>query len=302
MELRQLLAFVTLAETHNFTRAAETLSLTQPAVTRQIGGLEAELGTRLLDRLGRRVELTASGQALLPYATEVLRLTDEAHRKVLDINHGDAGRLSIGASSTAATYMLPPVLNAFRTAYPQIQLSVATGPSPRVSEMVRAGVVDLGIVMDYQDEAGISAVVLANYAICLAVSPTHPLASGGAQQPITLADALSGMPLIVMQEGATLRTYVERLLAESGIAFHASIELDNVEAIKKMIEAGIGISILPEIAIGSERAAGKLVALSLAGVPAAEQQIAATYRKDKYISAAMRGFLTILSESQTTQQ
>jgi DNA-binding transcriptional LysR family regulator len=297
LEIRQLLAFVTVAARRNFTRAAQELSLTQPAVTRQVGGLESELGTKLMDRLGRRTELTSAGQALLPYAEEILRLADEARRKVLDINHGVAGHLSIGASSTAATYFLPPLLNSYRNAFPQVQLSVATGASPRVGDMVRSGGVDIGIVMDHQDQAGIGAVVLATYEVCLATAPNHPLARSGPGDEISLDAALGNSPLIVMQPGATLRTYVERLLAVADIPFRPSIELDNVEAIKKMIEAGIGISILPEIAIGAERAAGTLVALPIRDLPVAQQQIAAIYREDRYLSAAMRGFLDILSAS-----
>lgn len=104
MELRQLEAFLRVAETQNFTRAAEELSLTQPAVTRQVGALESQLQVKLLDRLGRRVELTPAGQALRRYAIEILRLAAEAEQAVTEVRQGTAGTLAVGASSTVATY------------------------------------------------------------------------------------------------------------------------------------------------------------------------------------------------------
>ena len=290
-------AFVTIVSEGSFTRAADKLSLTQPAVTRQIAALESELGAKLLDRLGRRVELTAAGEAMAGYAAEILRLGEEARSAVADVRKGVSGRLSIGASSTAATYLLPPILNAYRLAHPQVQLSVVTGPSPRIGEIVRSGSVDIGIVMDYEEQGGIGAVVIADYDICLTVAPDHPLTVGARDSAQPLIESLAGMPLIVMQRGATLRTFVDKLLSDAGISPTVSMEMDNVEAIKKMIEAGLGVSILPEIAISAEVAAGQLAALSLSGLPGIVQRIAATYRSDKYLSAAMSGFLELCGQT-----
>src|SRR5579872_5806481 len=114
MELHQLEAFEAVALNRSFTRAADELCLTQPAVTRQIAALERELKTRLFDRLGRSVQLTTSGEALHRYSAEVLRLTREAERAVADVATGAAGRLAVGANSTTATYLLPPLLRRFR--------------------------------------------------------------------------------------------------------------------------------------------------------------------------------------------
>ena len=118
MELRQLETFVRVAELRSFTQAAELLYLTQPAVTRQVAALEAQLKTRLFDRLGRTVQLTAAGESLYRYAVEMLRLGREAERAVGDVVTGTAGRLAIGANSTTATYLLPPLLRQFRESYP----------------------------------------------------------------------------------------------------------------------------------------------------------------------------------------
>src|SRR4051794_25233141 len=114
MELRQLRTFVRVAALGSFSRAAEELMLTQPAVTRQIAALERECRTRLLERLGRRVELTPAGEMLHRYAAQMLRLEDEAARAVSDVAAGVAGRLALGASSTTAAYVLPPLLRRYR--------------------------------------------------------------------------------------------------------------------------------------------------------------------------------------------
>ncbi|BDI33103.1 LysR family transcriptional regulator [Capsulimonas corticalis] len=291
MELRQLEAFVKIASEKNFTRAAEELSLTQPAVTRQIAALEQELRTRLLDRLGRRVELTAAGAALYPYALEILRLADEARRAVGDVAQGVSGHLSVGASSTAATYLLPPLLRRFREEHPGVEMSVHTGASARVAEMVLANAVDMAVVMDFRERPGIASVTLAEYANVAVTYPDHALAR---QKEGIRVSQLAGIPLILMQTETSLRRQVDRLFMEAGVEKTVSMELDNVEAIKKMIEARLGVSILPLLAVHSEITDSRLAALTLQDAPAARQRLSAIYRVDKYRSAALQAFIQLL--------
>lgn len=294
MELRHLDTFVTVARQAGFTRAAEELSLTQPAVTRQIASLEAELHTRLLERLGRRVELTAAGQALYGYAVEILRLAREAERAVGDVTQGVGGRLAVGANSTTATYILPPLLRRFREQHAGVDLSVHTGVSARVVEMVVSNEVDVGVVTSYEAQSGLVALPLTEYATGVVVYPEHPFALRG--EAVPTAD-LQGSPLILMEEGTNLRATVDRLLSSAGVAEQVTMELDNVEAIKKMIEARLGISLLPLVSVEAEVAAGRLTALPLADVPTAQRRVAAIHRHDKYLSAALRAFLSLLQDS-----
>ncbi len=293
MEIRQLETFVAVSRLQSFTKAADELHLTQPAVTRQIAGLEAELHTRLLERLGRKVELTQAGEALLGYASEILRLSDEAVRSVSERTLGAAGRLSVGANNTTATYILPTILQRFRVRYPGVELSVHTGVSSHIVDMVAANTVDLGIVAYFVPRQGITEMSLADYATGVVVPPGHPLAAFG--DPVT-AEQLHGQSLILMEQGTNLRSYVDSLLSAAGVAEQAALELDNVEAIKKMIEAGLGISLLPFISVTTEVAMGTLCALPLANVPAAQRRLSAIYRRDKYLSAALKAFLSLLQE------
>ncbi len=299
MELRQLKTFEAVARLQSFTRAAEELFLTQPAVTRQVAALEAELHTRLLERLGRKVAFTQSGQVLYSYATEILRLSEEAHRSVTDINAGAAGKISVGANNTTATYLLPAILGKFRSQFPAVELSVHSGVSSRVVEMVADNVVDMGLVAYFAPRKGIVEVPLAEYATGVVVYPEHPLALES--EPVS-AVQLEGSPLILMEQGTNLRSYVDRLLSSAGVAEQVALELDNVEAIKKMVEARLGISLLPFISVQAEVQAGRLSALPLAGVPAAQRRLSAIYRRDKYLSAALRAFLGLLQQEMGQQE
>ncbi len=291
MELHQLEAFEGVAAHRSFTRAAEALCLTQPAVTRQIAALEAELKTRLFDRLGKTVELTAAGEALHRYAAEILRLTHEAGNAVADVATGAAGRLSVGANSTTATYLLPPLLRRFREANPGVELVVHTGISAQVADMVVANQVDVGVVTGFMGQAGLVEIPLTEYATVVVVFPDHPLAC--AATPVR-TEQLEGSPLILMEEGTNLRRYVDRLLSTAGVAERVTMELDNVEAIKKMIEARLGISLLPLISVEAEVRAGSLIALPLADLPNAHRSVTAIYRADKYRTGAVLRFLEML--------
>lgn len=296
MELRQLETFAKVAEMQSFTRASEALSLTQPAVTRQIAALEQELHTRLFERMGRRVLLTAAGDALRSYAVEMLRLSREAARVVADVTTGMSGRLAVGASSTAATYILPPLLRLFREAYPGVELSVHTGISAQVAEMVLSNTVDAGVVTWVGDESELTVIPLADFATGIVVYPDHPLTCRADPGSPVYAAELGGSPLIMMEEGTNLRTYVDRLLSAAGVQEQVTMELDNVEAIKKMIEARLGISLLPLVAVEAEVQAGRLVAFPLADVPGAHRRLVAIHRRDKYLTSPLRAMLKLLRE------
>jgi DNA-binding transcriptional LysR family regulator len=291
MELRQLETFVRLVELGTFTRAAEEMSLTQPAVTRQIAALEAELKTRLLDRLGRRVELTAAGKALFPYADRMVRLSQEAVVAVRDVAAGVSGPLSVGASGTASAYILPDVVRQFTQSYPTVELSVHTGPSARVADMVMRNLVDVGVVMNFEGHEGIDSVTVAFYESVLVVPLGHKLIREDKGAPV---EEFAQSDFIVMQRGTNLRSYVDQILAQSGEQPRIVMELDNVEAIKKMIEAGLGVSLLPKLAVEEEVASGRLAALPLAGIQNTKRPISAIYRQDKYLSAALKEFVEML--------
>ncbi|MBC8101195.1 MAG: LysR family transcriptional regulator [Cytophagales bacterium] len=307
MELHQLEAFEAVALHRSFTRAAESLFLTQPAVTRQIAALEGELKTRLFDRLGRTVQMTTAGEALHRYSELILRLIREAREAVGDTESGEAGKLTVGASSTLATYVLPHLLRRFRETLgggERIEIAIHTGVSARILDMVRGGNADIGLVTGEGDaaEAAIQAAatprdplldvrILADYETCVVVPTLHPLAE---RKRVTVAQ-IAPYSMILMESGTNLRTYVDRLLSTAGVPKQITMELDNVEAIKRMIEADLGISILPQVAVRAEVEEGRLAALTLSDSPRrAHRRIALVYRRDKYLSAPLKAFMALL--------
>ena len=290
MELHQLESFEAVVACGSFTRAAEALHLTQPAVTRQIAALEKELRAPLFDRLGRTVQMTTAGEALHRYAESIVRLAREARQAVFDIESGGTGRIAVGASSTLATYMLPSQLRRFRESHPCVEIAVHTGVSARILGMVRANEADVGLVTGEVHDRVLTATALADYETVVVVPPSHPLA---ARSSIS-ASELAGSPLILMETGTNLRTYVDGLLNAAGVEEQVTMELDNVEAIKRMIEAELGLSMLPEVSVSAEVAAGRLVALKLTGVPHARRRIRLVHRRDKYLSTALRAFMHLL--------
>lgn len=289
MELRNLETFARIASLGSFTKAADDLAITQPAATRQIAALEMELRTRLFDRLGRHVELTAAGRLLYRHAVDILRIADEAQRAIGEIASGAAGRISIGASSTAATYLLAPLLRRYRVAHPAVEVSVRTGASRRVADMVSHNEVDIGIVMETPDDEALRVIDLAQYASVVVVAPGEPFALR--EDSVTIED-LAGTELVLMQPGTSMRAMADRILA--GVRVGVSMELDNVEAIKKMVEARLGMSILPLVAVRDEVEAGRLVALEIRPVVASTQKIVAIHRRDKYLTAAIRDVIALL--------
>jgi DNA-binding transcriptional LysR family regulator len=303
MEFSQIEAFLTVARTQNFTRAAALLYLTQPAVTRQIAALEEELKTRLFDRLGRGTRLTAAGEVFLSYAERVVQLREEARVAVREIEAGTAGCLQVGASSTLATYVLPPLLKAFREAHPGVEIAIHTGVSARVRELVLAGSVEVGLVTTEgadttEHDTRLHREPLQRFTTCVVVPPAHPLT----EQPMPLdVSSLGKWPLVMMEPGTNLRAYSDHLLSEAGNPVHITMAFDNVEAIKRMIEAGLGISLLPEVAVQSEVEARKLVALSLAGESERGRQMALLSRKDAYQTTATKNFIDLLKIGLLTQ-
>jgi DNA-binding transcriptional LysR family regulator len=294
MELHQLEAFEAVLLHHSFTRAAEVLFLTQPAVTRQIAALETELKTPLFERLGRTVVPTAAGEVLHRYAEEILRLRREAREAVGEISVGAAGRLTVGASSTLATYVLPPLLRRFRAEYPKVEIAVTTGLSARILERVREGRADLGLVTTERDAArpdpALTLTPLADFDTVVVLPRDHPLTG---RECVRTGD-LAGVPLTLMEPGTNLRTYADHLFASAGVTPNVALELDNAEAIKRMVEAGLGVSLLPEVSVRSEVALGNLVVRPLADEPREHRRVVLARRRDKFLSASLNAFVGLL--------
>jgi DNA-binding transcriptional LysR family regulator len=289
VELFQLRSFLRVAEAGSFTRAAEELYLTQPAVTQHVRALERELGVPLFDRTGRGAQLTSAGEALCRYVRRSVALLEECRQVLADLETGAAGRLVLGAGVTTSIFHLPGWLRAFGDTYPGVDVVVRTGRSREVAALALEREIDLGLVTSPVRHPDLQVAGLFEEEIVLVTPRGHALA-GRALTSAELAEA----PLILFPQATGFREYLDRALAEAGVAARVKMESDSVEAIKSFVAVGLGVSFLPAAAVEAEVTSGVLARAEVAGLPPLRRQTSVLYRTDRYLSAAARGFLAIL--------
>lgn len=292
MELRHLRSFYEVASQRSFTRAAQSLHLTQPAVTQHVQSLEAKWGTPLLERLGRDIQMTAAGAVVMEYAERILRLVEECERAVEEVRTGMGGRIRIGAGATTSIVTLPEILGQLRAARPGIEVVVQIGDTAAVVDMVLHNRVDVGLVTSPVNHSELKVVSLFEEELTLLVYPSHPLAQRGAA---TLAQ-VSQEPLILFPPTSGFRNDIDHLFSAAGLSIRPTMELESLEAIKKLVEIGLGVSIIPRGSAPDEIASGTLIPVALSDAPPLTRQTRLIHRRDKYLSASIQAFLEILQD------
>jgi DNA-binding transcriptional LysR family regulator len=262
MELRQLRTFAMVVSCNSFSRAAEELNLTQPAVTAQIQRLEAELGLRLIERLPRRLLLTPAGETLLPFARSLLNLEEEAGRALAELKGLQAGCLRVGASPTIGTYLLPEMLGEFKRRYPGLRTIAEIAPTQRVAELLTMHALDLGLVEAPVEAAGLRAETFATDELVLVVPAGHPWAGRASVRP----EELPQQPHVAREPTSGTRRLVEERLRALGVEITPHLELGAVEAIVNAVAAGLGVSFVSRLAIGPEVRLGTLVVVPVEGL------------------------------------
>jgi len=291
MELRQLEIFRALAEELHFTKAAARVHCVQSNVTTQIRALESELGTRLFDRLAKRVVLTDTGRRFLPYAERILSTVEEG-RAAVGQHATPCGPLRIGTPESVLTYRLPRILGRFRRLYPKVELSFRPYLDLGLVHLLESGELDLAVWMeDAIRNDRLKAVRLRSERLVFIAAPKHPLV---AKKRVTPHD-LTGQTLLLTEAGCSYRTKLDQLLSVMSIRPESITEFSSVEAIKECVSLGMGLSLLPEIVVDRELARQQLVTLAWAG---AEMGIAThvVWHKDKWISPALGAFISLLEQ------
>jgi DNA-binding transcriptional LysR family regulator len=286
MDLRHLETFRTVATEQSFTRAAETLSYAQSSVTAQIQTLEAELGVPLFDRIGKRISLTTAGEQLLPYAGRIRDLVEEARASVR-LGGAPSGTLVIGSAETLCTYRLPPILRAFRKHYPEVQLTIHAGEPGDSRRDLASGEIDVAIQFgdDDDDDTGLHSIDLVAEPVSVVAAPDHPLAG----KLRVSARELARSTAILTENQCGYRRLYEAHLRRAGFDPQSTLHFNSVEAIKQCVMAGLGISILPTVAVERELARGSLTRLNV--TLHAEIRTKLTYRRDKWLSPTLRAFI-----------
>jgi DNA-binding transcriptional LysR family regulator len=289
--LPQIEAFLEVARRQNLSRAAEALFVSQPTLTARLQALEANLGEQLFVRTRRGMRLTDAGEAFLPYAEHVVRALGDGRERLDELRRGIAGRLVLGAPPT----VLPDVLARFSAGHPSVRLAVKTGTSEEILEMVLHDQVQLGIMRALGHPEVESTPLYADQLVLIA-GPSHRLAG---RRQVQLAD-LAGEALILFGRSASFRDDTEAIFHQAGVLPGSIMELDNIEAAKKMVERGLGISLVPASVVAAELAAGALTELVLSDAAPARREIVAVRRRDAGPpSGAVAVFLTMLRELAT---
>jgi DNA-binding transcriptional LysR family regulator len=289
--LGQLQAFLEVARLGNVTRAADSLFLTQPALSARLKRLEQEVGATLLLRDYKGARLTEAGRAFLPYAERAVSVMMEAHDVVTDAREGTAGELALATTQTLNTSVLPPVINRFVRANPSVRLSVRTAPSEQIMEMVLSGAVHLGLSRSLQDPQ-VESVPLYNEEYIFVVGAHHPLADA---KEMTVAD-LAGEIIVTLFRSPTFQLYVEALLRRNALPAPGIIDLDNPATGKEMLKEGIGVGLIPRTAAAPELEDGSLRRIEIADVPGLRRTMVALRLRTAPEQTSTAQFLDFLGD------
>ena len=294
MTLDQIRTFQAVAAARSFRRAAGALHLTQPAVSKQIRALEAELELPLLER-GKSARLTFAGAALLKYADQLALILRSAREEIADIKLLRSGHLALGATRGFATYFLPGLIESYRSRYPKITLSIESAWSPDITRRLVAHDLDLGLVVLVSPKidgfAELRLVPLAIWDLAFVVARRHPLA----KKKYVTWDDLQDASWILNREGCQFRDYVKTRLKERGGEMKVEVEIIGFELQKRLTQLGLGVSLLPKEFAAREIRQRNLKVLDIKGT-CLRGYACLAFRKDKYMHGAMKAFFELLQE------
>ncbi|MDD3141442.1 MAG: LysR family transcriptional regulator [Lachnospiraceae bacterium] len=257
MDLKQLKTFVVLSKNKNYTKTADELGYAQSSISAQIQQLEQELNTKLLDRIGKRVFLTVSGEMLLPYAIEMLALTSNIKDK-LDCGPSSHGQIIIGASESLCIFKLPAIVKSFKKSHPNIGLQLKLIENDQVVQKLTDNTIDIALTIGNSIEhPSITSLLKKREEILILCAPTHPLAS---KNMLDITD-FANQSLILTGSGCNYRAAFEYDLISHGIPYQIALEAGSVQAIKEMAASCLGLCALPNLAVRKELTANLLDAL-----------------------------------------
>ena len=293
--LPQIEAFLEVARRQNLSRAAEALFVSQPTLTARLQSLEATLGEQLFIRTRRGMRLTEAGDAFLPYAEHAVAALADGRERLAELRRGVAGRLVLGAPPTVSTYTLPALLARFSATHPGVRLAVKTGTSEEVLEMVLHDQVQLGIIRALANQE-IETIPLYTDTLVLIAGPGHRLARTSSGRQARMAD-LAGEVLVLFGRSSSYLQFTTATFRQAGVLPGSVLELDNIEAAKKMVERGLGVSLVPASTVAGELAAGTLARIELVDAAPARREIVAVRRRDAGPPSGAAGlFLDMLAE------
>lgn len=287
MDLFQLEVFLAVAREGSFSRAAEKLYRTQPAVSQTIRKLEAEIGEALFDRSSRDGTLTEAGRVLQDYAQKLLNLRGEARSALKELSEMHKGRLAIAANEFTCLYLLP-VLAEFRALYPKILVTVLRALASRIPDEVMKHGAELGVLSFMPDEPLLRSIVVYRDELAFVVHPRHRLASADSVS----IKQLGAESFVAHNVASPYRQKVLEAFRRHKTPLNMDVELPTIEAIKKFVAAGTGVALVPGICVEGETARGELVQVAVRDLRI-ERKLRLVYRKNASLSHSARAFLNV---------
>ena len=285
---RRLQVFHTVAKHLSFTKAAEQLFMTQPAVTFQIKQLEEHFNTRLFERSHGKIALTPAGRLMMNYAERILALSEEMETRVAELTGAMSGPLLLGASTTIAEFILPRILGEFKVAHPQVHTHLTVGNSEMIENRVADHALDVGLIESPSHLPGLHTVACCEDELVMICAPSHKLAKLAS----VTSQQILGEPFISRELGSGTREFSDQYLRQFGIApedLNVVMELGSPEAIKGVVETGLGVSIMSRARVAKERKLGTLAAVPLE--PRLIRAFSFVHPKEKFRSKLLTAFV-----------
>lgn len=287
-------AFLAVAETGSFVRAAERLMIGQPAVSSHVADLEKALKVVLFERLPRGARVTESGQLLLDYARRIKALEDEAEQAIAELRGVARGKLRIGASTTVGAYLLPKPIAEFKERFPAIELTLDIGNAAETQQRLLDGKLDFSVTEGFVEHPALSTEEIVQDQLVVIAPPTHPLVH---KRPVT-GSMLNDVPMLLREVGSGTREVTERAMQRKRIKPRQAMSIGSTEAIKQAVIAGLGISIVSRMTVERELSAGVLRIVSVSDW-IITRPILLTLVKGRPLSPATQAFLPAIRKSKS---
>ena len=275
LQLLQVEGFLEVARRGSVSRAAEALYITQPTLTARLHGLERELGIKLFLRTPRGMRLTDAGRAWVPFAERATRALVEGRDTLEQVKAASAGHLTIGSALAVSTYILPDLLERFVASHPRVEVSVRTGHSEDIVELVLRDVVQVGLGRAI-NHPELELRPFHREELVLVCAPDHPFVR---RKSVTLAE-VTNEKLIMFDRTSSYYEITQSAFVSSGVRLRRFMEMDSIEAAKKMVERGLGVALLPRTSVDREVEAATMSRVRLRGAPHMYNHIAAFRRRD----------------------
>ncbi|MCU1289653.1 MAG: Transcriptional regulator, LysR family [Acidobacteria bacterium] len=290
MDINQLEVLSVVAREKSFSRAAEVLNRTQPAISQAVRRLEQEVGEKLFDRSSKDGTLTLAGEILVDYAKQMLNLRQTAHDAIKEMRDLHHGKVTISANEHTVFYLLP-VIEEFRRQHPLIKIEVQRGVSSRIPKEIIAREVELGIISFKPNDSSVVSISITTDELALIVSPHHPLAD---KTSVSIKE-LAKESFIAHNAPSPYRQKVIESFEKHNTKLNIPVELPSLEAIKRLVENGVGVALVPKLTAETEIASGRLKALSVKEMKL-ERKLNIIYRRNSVLSHAAKVFLKLAKD------